>query len=57
MTRTGSALTSRDRAELVELFIGATQAVAPSITHDERTLLKDVIERMLLDWDAPVNCD
>lgn len=57
MTRTGGTLTSRDRAELVGLFLGATQAVAPSITPDERTLLREVIDRMLLEWDAPVNCD
>jgi hypothetical protein len=57
VTRAGSTLTTRDRAELVDLFLGATEAVAPSISPDERSLLRDVIDRMLLDWDAPVNCD
>lgn len=57
MTGTGSVLSSRDRAELVGLFLGATQAVAPGVTDDERELLRDVVDRMLQEWDAPLSCD
>lgn len=57
MTRAGTVLTSRERAELADLFIAATQAVTPAVTADERALLRDVIGRMLLEWDAPLNFD
>ena len=57
MTRAGSVLTPVDRAELADLFLAATKAVAPAVTDDERSLLRDVIDRMLLEWDAPLNFD
>ena len=57
MTRSGTALTSRDREELVEMFLAATQAVTQGVTPDERTLLRDVVDRMLREWDAPLSCD
>ena len=57
MTRSGTTLTSRDREELVEIFIAASQAVTPDVSPDQRTLLRDVLDRMLREWDAPVNYD
>ena len=57
MTRAGTLLTSRDREELLDIFLAATQAVTPDVTPDERTLLRDVLDRMLLEWDAPLNFD
>jgi hypothetical protein len=57
MMRSAAVATSRERGELIEIVLAATQAVVPHMTDAERTLLGEVIDGMLRDRTSPVNCD
>lgn len=57
MMRSAAVTTSRERGELIEIVLAATQAVVPHMTDAERTLLGEVIDGMLRDRTSPVNCD
>jgi hypothetical protein len=57
MSRIATIMTPAERKELIEVFLAATQAVTPEVTSDQRSLLRQVLDGMLRERDAPVNCD
>jgi hypothetical protein len=53
----GTVMDPRKRAELIEIILAAAQAVVPHVSADERSMLAAVIDGMLRERAAPVNCD
>lgn len=50
-------MTVEERKELLGLFMAAMQAVIPSVTIDERTLMREVLDEMLREHPAVLGYD
>lgn len=53
----GTVMDPRERAELIEIVLAAARAVVPHVSADERSMLGAVIDGMIREREAPVNCD